>query len=311
VGFAFFAVIFWSFSTIASSRIVGFIGGVAANFFRLVLASALLALWAFTFGQGFSGEGHLLLISSGAIGIGIGDSCMYYAFPRLGPRLTVLLVQSFCAPFAALIEWLWMGTTLYTMQIFGIGMILTGSSLSLLPGVSVPTGKSRSDSGNQKGGIVLGVFLALFGSLAQALGAAMTRKAYAINLAGGIQIDGITAAFQRVCGAAGIMFFIFWLIYKSQSQNTHLPTYQNFRSRLVKAIPWIMASALTGMIFGMALFLRALQDTSTAIVLSIVALTPLAVIPTAWLINRDRPSPLSIVAGAIAVAGVIILIQFS
>ena len=67
---------------------------------------------------------------SGVIGVGLGDTGFYEALPRLGSRRSVLLVQCFTAPIAALIEWLWLGTTLNSAEIACIAVILIGVAIA-------------------------------------------------------------------------------------------------------------------------------------------------------------------------------------
>jgi len=66
-----------------------------------------LAFWAYGFGIGLEGNAFPLFFLSGIIGIGIGDVALFQALPRLGSRLSLLLIQCLTAPFGALIEWLW------------------------------------------------------------------------------------------------------------------------------------------------------------------------------------------------------------
>ena len=94
---AFLSTILFSISVISGHRTAKLIGGVEANFWRLTLATVFLSAWAFT---------------GGLIGIGIGDAGLFQALPRLGSRLSLLLLQCLTTPIAALIEWLWLGTTL-------------------------------------------------------------------------------------------------------------------------------------------------------------------------------------------------------
>ena len=86
-------------------------GGFSVAFF-------FLAGWAYTFGQGTSGDSFPLFLWSGIIGIGVGDVALFQALPRLGSRVTVLLIQCLSTPLAALIEWLWLGTKLTGVQMF-------------------------------------------------------------------------------------------------------------------------------------------------------------------------------------------------
>ena len=131
---AFLTTIFFSISVICGHRSAKIIGGSEANFWRLVFASVFLAFWAFIIGTGLSGTTFPLLFLSGALGIGVGDVALFQALPRLGPGLTMMLTRCLAPPFAALIEWLWLGTRLSGMQIFYGLVILLGIGIYLSPG---------------------------------------------------------------------------------------------------------------------------------------------------------------------------------
>ena len=91
-------------------------GSIAANFWRLLIATFLLACWAHGSGQGWQGAGFSMLFWSGVIGFGLGDLALYMALPRIGSRLTLLIVHCVAAPFAAVVEWYWLQTGLSTTQ---------------------------------------------------------------------------------------------------------------------------------------------------------------------------------------------------
>ena len=59
---------------------------------------------------------------------------LFQALPRLGSRLSLLLIQCLTAPFGALIEWLWLGTGLTGRQILCGITILAGVGVALTPG---------------------------------------------------------------------------------------------------------------------------------------------------------------------------------
>ena len=53
---------------------------------------------------------------------------------------------------------------------------------------------------------------------------------------------------------------------------------------------------------------RAFETTPTGIVLSIIATTPIVVIPLAYVFEREMPTKRSVVGGVVAVAGVVLLV---
>lgn len=88
------------------------------------------------------------------------------------------------------------------MQICGMGIILSGSSLAIWPDK-----KMVIPSRLLLPGILFGV-LSAFG---QAPGAVVTRKANAMNLLMHVEINGMTAAYQRLLGALFAAFLLFAL----------------------------------------------------------------------------------------------------
>lgn len=125
------ATVCFAVSAVCGSRAARLIGGTEANFWRLVVATALLALWAHGWGGGLAGEAFPIFIVSGFVGIGIGDVALYQALPQLGARLTSLLLQCFTTAFAIVIEWIWLGTRLTPAELACGVVILVGVSLGL------------------------------------------------------------------------------------------------------------------------------------------------------------------------------------
>ena len=90
--------VLFSISAVCAQRTSTVLGGVEANFRRIVLATLLLAAWAHIFGQGIAGHAFPLFLWSGLLGFGLGDIALYQALPRLGSRLSP---RSTCSPNAA------------------------------------------------------------------------------------------------------------------------------------------------------------------------------------------------------------------
>ena len=130
---ALLCTLLFSISITCGHRSAKLIGGTEANFWRLTLAALLLGVWAYAFGIGLGGDAFGLFFLSGAVGIGIGDVAFFQTLPRLGSRLTSLLTGCISAPFAALIEWVWLGTTLSVAQMLWGLLTVGGVGLALMP----------------------------------------------------------------------------------------------------------------------------------------------------------------------------------
>jgi drug/metabolite transporter (DMT)-like permease len=294
---AFLTTILFSISGVCAQRTSKALGGVKANFWRVLLATALLGLWAHTAGQGISGKAFPIFLLSGALGFGLGDVALYQALPRLGSRLSILLVHCLAAPFAAATEWLWLGTRMSGMQVLAATLILSGVALALAPGRHLKI--SRPDFWT---GVVFGVVAAI----GQGMGAVLSRRGYHIASLAGEHVDGLTAAYQRILAGMAIAIG-FWLVVKWLECRNNPATGKWLALPERRVWPWIVANALSGPALGVGCYQWALSLRGTGVVLPIVALTPLVIIPFSRYVEGERPLKRSLVGGVVAVAGVFIL----
>jgi drug/metabolite transporter (DMT)-like permease len=219
---------------------------------------------------------------------------MFQAYPRIGTRRTMVMVQCLAAPIAAIAEWAWLGNAPTIAQACWGILILIGVGVALLPG------KTEAQPTH---GLTAGILFGLLSAIGQAGGAVLSRKAFAVAEAAGQKFhtpgDGVNAAYQRMLGGicvSGLFFFYLKLAHKpDESRKANWP----------RAWPWLIANSLFGPSFGVACYQWGLMTTPTNIVLPIVATTPLAVIPLAHYLEGDRVTKRAIIGGVIAVAGVI------
>ena len=296
---AFFTALLFATSAVCGYRTARQIGGIEANFWRIALATIFLTLWANTLGSGFAGAPEWFMLS-GLFGIGLGDSAYFQALPRLGSRRTILLCQCLTAPFAALIEWLWLGTRLNLQEIFCIAVILGGVAIALAPGDHL-----RISARDWKIGISAGILAALGG----ALGAVIIRKGYAAIRELNLHPDAGTTGYQRVLGGILVPTAML-LLFKWRSAHAHGGMFQETtlkvsRDKWARLWPWVLANALTGQTLGVTCMQWALATTNAAIVTAIIALTPVFLLPMTRLIEGEKIGIRAFVGVLIAVSGVI------
>lgn len=288
----------------ATSAICGYrtakqVGGLEANFWRITLATIFLTIWAFTFGKQFEGAPGWFMLS-GFFGIGLGDTAYFQALPRLGSRRTVLLLQCLTAPFAALIEWMWLGTKLNLAEAVCVAVILAGVAIAL-----APEDHLKISPHDWKIGIVASVL----GALGAALGAVIIRKGYAAIAEAGLSVDAGTTGYQRVLG--GILVpTIAVLALKWRSAHAHGPmfeekTWQVSREKWRRIWPWVLANALAGQTLGVTCMQWALKTTQSAIVAAIIATSPIVLLPMTRIVEGEKISLRSVLGVLIAVGGVI------
>ena len=288
-------------SAVSGYRAAKLLGGTAANFWRLCVATLLLACWAHQWGMGLRGAALPMFLLSGVVGFGLGDLALFQALPRLGSRLTMILAHCLAAPMAAAIEWLWLGTTLSAPQMICGTVILVGVAIALAP--EPRAGSVRPDLGS---GLLYGV-LAAFG---QGFGAVLSRKANQVAASAGESVDGMSAAYQRVLAGLALAAIVFIIVKRRESRQTaaqdrlepqSLPQAQGAKWR--RAAPWVLVNALAGPTIGVSCFQWALKTIPTGIVLPIVATTPLIVIPFAYVLENERPGVRSVIGSLVAVLG--------
>lgn len=290
------ATILFALSGVCAQRTSKALGGVEANFWRVLLATLLLGTWAHTVGQGLSGRAFPVFLWSGVLGFGLGDIALYQALPRLGSRLSILLVHCLAAPFAAFVEWLWLGTTMSPLQLFAAALVLGGVALALAPG-----GHLEISRGTFWTGVAFGVVA----GLGQGMGAVLSRRAYHVAAQAGEHVDGLTAAYQRIL--AGLAVAVgFWLLNRLRRRAAE-PTLPWVEWPKRQVWPWIVANAFSGPALGVGCYQWALSLHGTGLVLPVVALTPLVIIPFSRFVEGERPQRRSLVGGVVAVAGVFIL----
>jgi drug/metabolite transporter (DMT)-like permease len=288
---SFLTTIGFSLSVIFANRSAKVLGGPTANVARLSLAAFMLALWAHGFGGGLGGAGLPWFFLSGVVGFALGDTALFGALQRIGPRLTILLTQCLAAPIAASVEWVWLGTKLKPVEFVCSTVILAGVAVALAP--------DRSFEGSRRtfwSGVLCGVASAA----GQALGAVISRKANSVSEAAGTMIDGGTAAYQRILAGLLVTALTFVFVKQMRPQSGTVGPAQ-----WKIAWPLVVANALSGPTLGVACYQWALRTTASGVVLPIVATSPLVTMMLAWLMDGERPTRRVVWGGLIAVAGAV------
>lgn len=297
---AILATFLFSLSAVSGKRLSHHLSGVEINFWRFLLSAFLLGAYAHTFGPGLGGGALGMFFISGIVGFGVGDYGLFRAYPILGSRLTMVMTQCLAAPIAASIEWLWLGNELSFGQVLAGTAILAGVGLALAPSET-----SQVDKKHFKAGIMWG----LMSAFGQGFGAVLSRKAGSL-VAEGVTVDGLTAAYQRVLGGLTVMAILL-LMRKLKTRNGG--SIQTEISLTPASLKWIIAlivlNALCGPTLGVGAYQWALNvdDLPAGIVLSVVALSPLVIIPFAMKFEGERPSVRSVLGSVVAVIGVIIM----
>jgi drug/metabolite transporter (DMT)-like permease len=300
---AFLTTVLFAISAVCGSRSARLIGGTEANFWRLCIAAVLLGLYAHGFGARLEGAAFPTFLLSGCVGFGLGDVAFFQALPRLGSRLTSMMVLCLSSPIAAVIEWLWLGTVLTPAEMICGAIILAGVAMALAPGEHTHLPPRQ---------FAVGVLFGLLAAVGQGYGAVLSRRAFAVAQSAGEDIDGISAAYQRILGGIAVSWLFLVLVKRDDLRRA----FRNGADRETRAgrsekwrrtWPWLVLNGLAGPALGVSCFQWALKTTPTGVVLPIVAITPIVIIPFARFVEGERPSWRSLAGGAVAVAGAVAL----
>jgi drug/metabolite transporter (DMT)-like permease len=233
------------------------------------------------------------LILGGAIGLGIGDIASFHSLTRIGAGLALLIMQTLAAPFALILEYFILGRAPSLTQMAAATIILMGVAIAL----------GRPPEGDRRHWR-LGVSLSVLAALGQACGAVSTPMAKAACLAAGETLpDGLSQGFLRLIG--GLPIVLAFVLWNTRAHGLFAQVRQPYEG--AKARGWMLMNGLAGPGIGVACYQWALSTNSSAIVLSIVALSPLFALLFQWLVEGNRPGPRVWIGGAVAIGGVILL----
>jgi drug/metabolite transporter (DMT)-like permease len=279
----------WAVSALSFEEGGRRIGSLAVNLLRLIFA-ALFLLAANWIGRGLpwptdaSAHAWTWLAISGLVGFTFGDMCLFRAFVVLGARLSVL-IMSLVPPVTALIGWAMLGERLSLLDALGIALTVAGVFVAVRERApAAPHAPPRQ--------IRRGVLLALGGVLGQAGGLVLSK--YGMG-----SYSALAATQIRVMvGLGGFVVVVFaigwwprvWAARKSAAGLGHTAL-----------------GALMGPVIGVSLSLFAIQHTTTGVAASIMATTPILIIPLTVVTRRERVTSAGMAGAVMAIAGVIVL----
>lgn len=305
---ALLATVCFACSAVCGQRLSRLMGSLRGNFWRLVLATAVL--WVLTlviFPGSVRVETAGWYLLSGVIGFGLGDVALFLAYPHLGSRLTVLVLMSFGVFFGAVGDWWWLHTPLRWELAICITVILAGLVLALhRPGEPLRWRR--------------GLLFAIIAGWGQGFGVVLSRVAQTTAATGGFHIPPMAQTAQRATGGLIVAAAAYGLwraastrrsaLIATRTATTPPPTpapSEHLPAKYRKNLPiWLVGSALFGPVVGVSAMQWALQVLqSSALVVAITATAPLMIVPLARWIDREKTSPRALLGTTIAVAGVV------
>jgi drug/metabolite transporter (DMT)-like permease len=225
----------------------------------------------------------IVLAVSGLIGLTLGDWAYFGAFVYVGPRLTTLLM-TLAPPMTALLGIPLLHESIGLVEAAGMSVTLVGVIWVVLEQTPAPL-----PPGHRIRGVALGVL----GSLGQALGLVLSK------IGMGLVVDPLPATAMRMAAATvGI-----WVVAALTGRTG------NMRRLLADPVArnTTLGATLLGPVLGVWMSLVAVRFTEAGIAATLMATTPILVLPLVRLAYGERVSWRALGGAMVSVAGVAIL----
>jgi drug/metabolite transporter (DMT)-like permease len=285
---------FWSLTSIQFTLAGRRVGSVVVNRVRLVLAVLYLSL-AHLLLQGELWPVHAepfrwgWLGLSGTIGLVLGDASLFQSFVLIGPRRAMLLM-TLVPVIGALVAWGWLGETLNTAEVAAVLLTIGGVAWVVSERESGPViGTPIKDTRTYAWGILLGIG----GALGQALGLVTSKQGL------GGDFPPLSATLIRMVVATSVI----WLLTLARGQGS--ATWRALGDN--KARVYVVGGSLTGPFVGVWLSMVAVQRAHVGIASTLMALSPIILIPFGRWFFQEQISPRTIAGTVVALVGVAII----
>jgi len=289
--FALGAAVCWAVGSVMSVAPSRHLGAFAFTRWRMLMVAFML--WAVvavnSSWHSFDAHAWGVMGVSGLVGIFIGDTALFSAINRLGPRRAGVLFATHAA-FSAALGFIWLGERMSLQAFLGAVLTLAGVMLAIVLGRHKnETHAWEADHGH----IGLGVALALVAALCQAVGSLIAKPVMAT------QVDPVMASAVRVTVATVAHFVLLAA---------------GFRAARAQQTPTLRVLAQTGlngfiaMGIGMTLVLLALEKGDVGMVAILSSVSPILVLPLLWFQLKRAPALGAWVGASLTVVGTALIL---
>ena len=267
------AALCWAVASLISVDVTRAIGGLAFNRLRLFFVSVMLIFYTTIINSWntINPEFLNIILLSGIVGIFLGDTLLFMALQKIGPRRNNILF-SLAAPFTVFLNIFFLEIKMSSINLLGCFIVFVGVVIAIAYG-SVKNNNHRWES--IQGSLMTGIIFGILAALCQAIGLIMMKP---ILNAGA---DPIASAAIRTTISCLMLTFTFFL----KSENFVSKTPINL-SIIRKSI----ISGFLGMALGMSLLLIALQKADAGIVATLSSTSPVMTLFLIWILTRKIPS---------------------
>ncbi|NMC46838.1 MAG: DMT family transporter [Chloroflexi bacterium] len=203
--YALTAAFLWACSASLLEKLANRLSPKELNIYKGSVALVFLLGTSLLLGESFAGltpRVVLVLLASGVIGIGLGDTAYFAGLKDIGSRRALLLF-ALAPPMTALIGWIFLDEVLSLISWMGI--FITVGGVAWVVTERTPAEDTPHDRKRMTRGILMGTLA----SLGQALGLVLSR--FVMDHPG---ISSLQSAALRLF--AGVVFTIFWVTFSHQ-----------------------------------------------------------------------------------------------
>ncbi len=275
----------WALTSVIYSRLGKKIPPLVMNLSKGAIAIAMAFLTILLSGEQLlptiDSVRFVLLLLSGAVGIGVGDTAYFAALNNLGARRTLLL-KTLGPPMTAIVSTIFLQEQLSSIAWVGILLTILGVAW-------VISERVKNATTNDK--LIIGVSFALLSAFTDGMGAVLSRAALAHTT-----INSLWSAMVRLVG--GVLILLLWLTLKQEPARLSL---KELRSGQILGI--IILCAFLSTYLGFWLQQISLKFTAAGIAKSLGATSPLFILPLAFWMG-EVVSLRAILGVLVAIAGV-------
>ena len=270
---ALLAAFCWALASLISVDISRSLGGIGFNRIRLIMVSIMLISYASIDNTWSSIEAEFLItiFISGFIGIFLGDTLLFLALQRIGPRRNNILF-ALAAPFTIILNILILNEKMNLLEFTGCLFVFIGVVVAITYG----TKKNNQHRWEKiEGSIKIGIIFGILAALGQAIGIIMMKP---ILNAGA---DPIASAAIRTTISAILLSLTYFSKHQMIIDKSKYSLNIIFKT---------IVSGFLGMALGMSLLLIALQKADAGIIATLSSTSPIMILFLIWIITKKIPT---------------------
>jgi drug/metabolite transporter (DMT)-like permease len=282
------AACLWAGTSLIFASVTAKIGSVQVNINRMIFAVFLVFLSIFILDSPIhlSHTQVLNLVLSAILGIVVGDTFLFKAFQQIGARIS-MLIMSLSPAISTILGYVFLQELLSLWAILGIIVTLSGIALVVLERTTPISSSSKITK--------IGLLCAFLGAFGQGAGVVLAKKAFAEG-----PIHGLVATLIRISAALIIL-----LPAAIAARRYHNPIKVFGQNRRILVL--ILIGSVFGTYLGITLSLIAIAYTKVGIASTLIATSPVVMLPIIRIVYKQELSGKAIIGACIAVSGVAML----